>query len=180
MLSTQYVRQTDRSQQYFDVDTMIRPATYDDAEAIARLWEELVNYHCALDSALPRKSPNGKQIYAQRIVDRLDDIQTCTLVAEEDRQIVGYAVGVVIDLVPDMFIQETAGFIADIYVSPEYRKHGVGRALVETLIIWFRGEGIKHFEWSVAAKNHTGHEFWSAVGGRDVMIRMRAKIGVED
>ncbi len=180
MLSIQYVRKSDRSQQYFDVDTMIRPATYDDAEAIAQLWEKLVNYHCALDSALPQKSPNGKRIYAQRIVDRLDDMQTCTLVAEEDGQVVGYAVGVVIDLVPEMFAQETAGFVADIYVSPEYRKRGIGRALVETLVIWFRGEGINYFEWSVAAKNHAGHEFWHAVGGRAVMIRMRAKIGVEN
>jgi hypothetical protein len=42
---------------------------------------------------------------------------------------------------------------------------------------WFRERGITHYDWHVAARNPEGLAFWRSIGGREVMIRMRAELG---
>lgn len=158
----------------------IRPAKVADAPEIGKLWEKLVIYHQVLDIDLPRAAPNGDRLYARSIADRLHDSHTRVLVAEEEGRIIGYVMGVVVDLVPDMFEQEFGGFLADIYVEEAYRGRGIGRALVETLAAWFKQQGLRHFEWHVAANNPDGLAFWRALGGRDLMIRMRTHLNDED
>lgn len=155
---------------------MIRRATEQDAEAIGRMWEKLALYHCELDPDLPRPAPQGGHLYAQRIIHRLNDTHTRTLVAEEDGQLVGYVLGVVVDFVPEMFEQNSGGFLADIFVEDAYRQRGVGRQLVDALTEWFRAHGVHYFEWYVAANNPVGRAFWQSVGGRDLMVRMRIDV----
>lgn len=154
----------------------IRLAKHEDADAIARMWEDLVRYHRDIDGDLPDSMPNGGSVYAQRLTNRLNDTHTRVLVAEADGRVVGYVLGVIVDLVPEMFAQEDGGFLADIYVDSAYRGKGIGRALVETLSEWFRERGVRYFEWYVAAHNQSGRAFWNAVGGRDMMIRMRTNL----
>jgi ribosomal protein S18 acetylase RimI-like enzyme len=158
-------------------DPVIRPAIAEDADAIGQLWAELVSYHRRLDGRLPLAAENGAERYARRVVDRLDDDYTRVLVAENEAgSIVGFAVGVVIDLVPEMFAPESGGFVADIFVAETYRRSGVGRQLVDALADWFRSRGLEHMEWYVAAQNQAGREFWASLGGRDVMVRMRIEL----
>jgi GNAT superfamily N-acetyltransferase len=79
-----------------------------------------------------------------------------------------------VDLLPEMFVGEKAGFLADIYVIPSQRSKGTGRALVEALKGWFRARDIQHFEWYVAHANPAAVAFWRAIGGSEVILRMRA------
>jgi GNAT superfamily N-acetyltransferase len=150
--------------------------TSDDADAISDLWEQLAVYHLQLDNALPRPAPNGGRIYSRRLIERLEDGQTAAFVAEEEGQIVGFVLGVVVDLVPEMFVTELCGFLADIYVLPEFRGRGIGRALVQSMTDWFRAQGLTYYEWYVAANNPDGQAFWRAIGGRELMMRMRAEL----
>lgn len=154
----------------------IRRATPDDADRIGEMWEQLARYHHQIDSRLPDAAANGALLYAQRILNRLNDSHTCTLVAERDGEVVGYVLGVIVDMVPEMFVQAKGGFLADIYVEPSARQKGVGRALVQTLSEWFRARGASYYEWSVAASNPAGRAFWQAMGGREVMLRLRADL----
>ncbi|MBL8162752.1 MAG: GNAT family N-acetyltransferase [Anaerolineae bacterium] len=158
-------------------ETVIRPANTDDGDAIGELWLALVAYHQALDPALPGAASGGQHRYVRRLLDRLEDRHTCVLVAELDGRVVGYALAMVADLMPDIFDQQASGFLADIYVEPDVRRLGIGRALIESLKAWFRERGVRHFDWHVAAQNHEGIAFWRAIGGQDVMLRMRAQIG---
>lgn len=155
---------------------VIRPAVLSDIDAIARLWLELVAYHREIDPDLPSATPNGGARYARRLMDRLDDPTTRVLVAESDGEVVGYVLGMVVDLVPEMFSQSASGFLADIYVAAARRRHGVGRALVDHLTMWFREQGLSYFEWHVAARNEDAVKFWQAVGGRSVLLRMRGEL----
>lgn len=154
-------------------EIIIRPATIADAPAVGELWAQLVAFHLELDESMPRPARRGAQLYARRIASQVDDPQTCTLVAVVDDRIVGYVMGMLVDLLPDVFEQEMGGFLADIYVQPEYRGQGVGRELVHGLEGWFRQQGLRQYEWYVAARNTAGRAFWQAVGGREVMIRMQ-------
>ncbi|MCU0511693.1 MAG: GNAT family N-acetyltransferase [Anaerolineae bacterium] len=153
---------------------MIRAAKPADAPAIGALWLQLAEYHRGLDDRMPVPAADGAQRYASRIASSLADTHTRVYVAEVDGQPVGYVMGVIVDLLPEMFVEERAGFLADIFVLPSYRQQGTGRALVQALRGWFRARGITHFEWYVASANTAGIAFWQAVGGAEVMLRMRA------
>ncbi len=140
-----------------------------------------MSYHRALDNDLPPSTAEGAKIYAQSLAERVNDSHTCTYIAEvPDGPVIGYVLGVVVDLAPEMFEQEPSGFLADIFVEEDYRHAGVGRALVEALSDWFSRRDLRYFEWHVAARNADGLRFWQALGGRDVMVRMRAEVKRKD
>jgi GNAT superfamily N-acetyltransferase len=155
---------------------MIRPARASDVVAIGKLWEKLVAFHQELDADMPAATLQGASLYARSLSDRLEDSHTRVLVAEEDGRIVGYVLGVVVDLMPEMFEQEAGGFLADIFVEEAYRGRGVGTDLVNALVDWFRSKGLHYYEWHVAAENQVALAFWEKMGGRNWQIRMRARI----
>lgn len=157
-------------------NVIIRPAIEADAEMIGHLWEDLVAYHRRLDETLPTAVRDGHRVYARRIVDRLYDTHTRVFVAVDGDRVIGYVLGVIVDLVPEMFAPEEGGFLADIFVDETYRGRGVGRKLVNALAEWFRSRGISYLEWYVAARNDAGRLFWESIGGREMMIRMRVEL----
>ena len=161
-------------------EVIIRPVNKGDADALAEMWLALVAYHQNLSDDLPGAARGGEHRYVRRILERLDDPYMCALVAEIEGQVVGFVLGMVVDLVPDIFDQHPSGFLADIYVEPHMRRHGVGRSLVNALVDWFRQCSIHSFEWHVSSNNPDGIAFWRSVGGRDVMIRMRADVGAKN
>ena len=161
-------------------EVITRAVNKDDTDALGEMWLDLVAYHQSLSADLPGAARGSEHRYVRRIMERLDDPYMCALVAEMDGQVVGFVLGMVIDLMPDIFEQRPSGFLADIYVEPHARRHGVGRSLVTALVDWFRQCNIYTFDWHVSANNPEGIAFWQSMGGRDVMIRMRADIGVKD
>jgi GNAT superfamily N-acetyltransferase len=156
-----------------DSKVTIRRVHPRDEAAIARLWQALSDYHVEIDARLPPPTPGAAERYAARLIERRNDPQTRAFVAEVDGDVVGYVLGAVIDLHPDLFQHVDSGFIADIFVAPTYRKQGIARRLVETINEWFARQGVHQTEWQVAAANTEGIRFWEAVGGQPVMIRMR-------
>lgn len=160
-------------------EVVVRQASDSDSDTISEMWLDLVAYHRELDPDLPAAARGGEYRYVRRILDRLDDPFMCCLIAELDGIPVGYILGMVVDLMPDIFDQRPGGFLADIYVEPDARRGGVGRALVNALKVWFQQQGVQHFDWHVAARNTAGQAFWRSVGGRDVMIRMHAEVGAK-
>lgn len=153
---------------------LIRPARSDEAGDIAELWVQLVDYHRALDPELPVPEPDGMQRYAKFILNLLkrDDAMIYVLMDRRGR-VAGYAVGMIIDLVPEAFVQEKAGFIADVYIEPAMRSQGYGRALVEHLFAWFHDHHLTLIECDVATKNTEGIAFWQRLSGRPIMTRLR-------
>jgi ribosomal protein S18 acetylase RimI-like enzyme len=155
---------------------MIRYATPKDITTISQLWYELAQYHTQLDEKMPQPVLDGKARYEMRLSSALQDPNAQVIVAEVDEKVMGYVLGMVIDLLPEMFAADRAGFLADIYVAPTYQRQGYGYALVDALRDWFQARGIKHFEWHVATSNPNAIAFWRKIGGQDVMLRMRADI----
>lgn len=122
---------------------------------------------------MPASTPGAADRYAARLIERRADPYTRAYVAEVDGQVVGYILGAVLDLHPDLFQHADAGFIADIFVDPGHRQQGLARRLVETINSWFAEQGVRYSELQVAAANETGIRFWESVGGRSITMRMR-------
>ena len=157
-------------------DIIIRQAVEDDVDRIGELWTQLVTHHRLLDEQLPEAAEDGNTLYARHILNRLEDQYTRVFVAESEGQVVGYVFGIVVDLVPEMFIAEPGGFLADIYVDEKYRGKGIGRDLVDALTKWFRTRGVSYVELYVANKNDGARGFWDKIGAKDLMTRVRFKI----
>jgi ribosomal protein S18 acetylase RimI-like enzyme len=157
-------------------ELLIRPVEPKDEKAIAHLWQALSDYHVQIDARLPGTTPGAAERYASRLIERRDDPATRTCVAQVNGHVVGYVLGAVVDLHPDLFEHVDVGFIADIYVDPVYRRQGIARRLVETLNQWFGEQGVEHTELQVSAVNTDGQRFWEAVGGSAIMVRMRMDI----
>lgn len=155
---------------------MIRLATQQDIQQIGELWLEMVDYHQQFDDTMYRASEKGSDYYAQSIMSRLSDPQTRVLVAEIDGEVVAYVLGMIVDIIPQMFVQQKSGFLADIYVKEAHRHQGIGRELVERLMLWFQSQEVNYFEWHVSSKNQDAVKFWQSIGGQTTMYRMRAMI----
>ena len=155
---------------------IIRRARPDDTASIGALWLELVAYHRQLDEAMPVAADDGVHRYESRIGSQIDDPYSCVLVAEADGQVVGYVTAMIVDMLPDVFLAESTGFLGDIYVQPDRRGQGIGRDLVQAVKDWLRARGVHNLEWYVAAENADGLRFWRAMGGRAIMLRMQTRI----
>ncbi len=157
-------------------EIIIRPAVEADAATIGTLWYQLVQHHVELDSNLPAPSAQGAELYAHRIAEKMDDSHARVLVATHKGQVIGFVLGIIVDMVPEMFMETVGGFLADIYIHEAYRQRGIGRQLVDHLAQWFRTRGVQYVEWYVAAQNTDARAFWEALNGEDIMIRMRVNI----
>ena len=155
---------------------MIRLATTNDAKRIGELWLEMVNFHQQFDAVLFQASENGAEFYESSVLSRLSDSQTRVLVAEVDGEVVGYVLGMLVNITPEMFAPIRSGFLADISVNAEFRRQGIGRELVERLVLWFQSQNVAYFEWHVSEKNQNAVKFWKSIGGETTMLRMRTNI----
>ncbi len=159
---------------------MIRLARQDDTQRISELWLEMVNYHQQFDDMMFNASEQGAEFYQQSISNRLNDTNMRVLVAEVDGEVIGYVLGMIADIMAEVFLPIRSGFLADIYVKDSYRHQGIGKELVERLVLWFQSENIDYFEWHVSSKNTDAIEFWKSIGGETTMLRMRARIQGDD
>ncbi|NOG48904.1 MAG: GNAT family N-acetyltransferase [Chloroflexi bacterium] len=117
------------------------------------MWEKLAMLHHDLDPVLPPAAMGGGRVYASRLIGRLNDPLTRIVVVEDEERLVGFALAVIIDVIPDMFVQENSGLLADIFVEETHRRCGVGRLMVEDIKAWLKANGVRCFEWHVAEKN---------------------------
>lgn len=155
---------------------MIRLATQQDTKRISELWLEMVTYHQQFDPQMFRASEKGADYYRQNIMSRLSDSQTRILVVEENREVVGYVLGMIVNITPEMFAPIQSGFLADIFIEEDFRRQGLGRELVERLVLWFQAHNVDYFEWHVSKRNVEAVKFWESIGGETTMLRMRARI----
>ncbi len=155
---------------------MIRLAQPADAPLISQLWAQMVAYHAQLDAATFRPAADGAAVYARFIEDRLRDTDARILVAEVAGELVGYISGGIADITNDMFESMRCGLITDLFVCGQQRRQGIGRQLVERLMLWFHARQVSSFEWYTSAHNPTALAFWRAMGGQLTLLRMRAPI----
>ena len=133
---------------------MIRPATPEDTPIIARLIRALAEYErlsdrVTFDEAQLRDHLFGARRYAE------------VLLAEDAGQVVGFAL---FFHNYSTFVGKPGIYLEDLFVQPEQRGKGHGKALLAALAQLAVERGCGRLEWAVLNWNQPAIEFYRALG----------------
>ncbi|MEU6096592.1 GNAT family N-acetyltransferase [Streptomyces sp. NPDC047079] len=135
---------------------MIRTATPDDIPAVHALIRELAEYEKAREEARATQEQLREALFGERPA-------AFAHVAEEDGEVVGFAL---------WFLNFSTWrgvhgiYLEDLYVRPEARGGGHGRALLRELARICVARGYERLEWSVLNWNRPAIGFYEALGAR--------------
>jgi len=139
-------------------DFSIRQATPDDAGVILSFIRDLADYEKLADQVTATEEDLRSSLFAERTVAEV-------LLAHEDEIPVGIAI---FFHNYSTFLGKTGIYLEDLFVKPEYRKKGYGKALLVHLARLANQRGCGRFEWSVLDWNTPSIEFYRGLGARSL------------
>ncbi len=132
----------------------IRPATADDAETLVRLIRELAAYEQLEHEARATPEAIRQHLFGPRVCAE-------ALIAEQGGEPIGFA----------LFFQNFSTFrcqpglyLEDIYVQPEHRGRGLGKAMFQRLAALAMERGCGRLEWTVLNWNELAIGFYRGLG----------------
>ncbi|MCP5056799.1 MAG: GNAT family N-acetyltransferase [bacterium] len=150
----------------------IRPARVEERGALGELLAGLLAHH----GDHPRYAAAAAGgAPASLLADYLGHPDGKVFVAEEEGQPVGL-ISVALARRPAFFAESLRGHVEHLYVLPEVRRSGLGRALVEAAFGWLRLAGATRVELEVARDNPEGQAFWEALGFEPVTVVLERQL----
>lgn len=136
----------------------IRPATPEDAPAIAAMVRDLAEY----EKALHEVEADEQHVLAALFPEDGGG-STFAHVAEADGEVVGMAVWF---LSYSTWTGTSGVWLEDLYVDPAHRGSGLGRGLLATLAQVCVERGYRRLEWWVLDWNAPSIAFYESIGAR--------------
>lgn len=135
---------------------IIRPANVDDVEQIMQF---------VIDLAIYEKEPDAVQATPSDLKQALfcDKPQAYCLIAELDGTSIGFALYFYSF---STWLGKHGIYLEDLYVSPEYRGVGAGKALLQELAKTAVAKNLGRVEWSVLDWNEPAINFYKAMGAQ--------------
>jgi ribosomal protein S18 acetylase RimI-like enzyme len=146
----------------------VRPGRRDDDAAAARLWVMSAEEHTLYD-AVYTTAPNAEKVMRRFLADLSSSSHSCLFVAESDGEVVGFLSGELREGSP-AFSPKIWATVEDVYVAPDHRSSGIGRALFEACQDWAREKGANGVSLQVAAHNTRARKFYEELGFREVSV----------
>ena len=137
----------------------VRDGREDDVEAVVGLVHELADYERSADQVRVTPEQLHRALFAGAAPD--GSRAAYLLVAEEDGETIGFAL---------WFLNFSTWegvhgiYLEDLYVRPEHRGTGLGKALLTSLAGIAVARGFARVEWSVLDWNTPSIEFYKAQG----------------
>ena len=113
--------------------------------------------------------------YAAFLGGRLDSPDDCVFVAEQDGVVVGY-VFAALEPLSWKELRGAAGFIHDVAVEEEARRHGVATQLIQAAVSWLREHGAPRVILWSAAPNEGAQALFRRLGFRETMVEMTMEL----
>jgi ribosomal protein S18 acetylase RimI-like enzyme len=158
---------------------IVRPATLADVPRLIALFQQAIAHQRQLATFFDLTPSVDWERFAEA---KLRHPRERVLVAEWDAEVVGY-----IDVrmpfsprhgrlrrmlrrlvsahhTPTIVQPRRAGWIEDCYVQPQARRRGIGRALVQAALAWFRARHVTRVDLAVLVANREGLAFWEKQG----------------
>jgi GNAT superfamily N-acetyltransferase len=133
---------------------MIRPAVVGDVGALLQLIHDLAEFE---------RSPGSVEIEPDQLRTALfgESPNVFAHVAEDDGRIVGMAIWFVNF---STWTGRNGIYLEDLYVRPDVRARGIGRALISELATIAHRAGYGRIDWSVLDWNHSAIRFYQSLG----------------
>lgn len=144
-----------------------------DEPAILAFINGLQDYEAAFEPDR-RRDPNFAIEHWRELQHRCAEKHGIMLIAEEGGKAVGWAFAH--DEKAEVFVVEperSHGFLAELFLMPEARGKGLGRALIEGCEAWARGRGHKLLTVGVLAKNPAAIRAYEGAGYAPYIAIMR-------
>jgi len=137
-------------------DIQIRPAGADDSALILRFITDLAIYEKAGDAVIAKESDIRQSLFGKAST-------TSALICEIDHRPVGFAVYF---FNYSTWLGKNGLYLEDLYVSPESRGMGAGKALLKYLARIAVAKNCGRFEWSVLDWNEPAIKFYQSIGAK--------------
>ena len=138
------------------VDFKIRPAHLEDVPVILQLIRDLATYECAPDEVTATEEQLVDVLFRERPVAEV-------LLAFEEESPIGFAVYFYNF---STWLGRPGLYLEDLFVKPEKRGKGYGRALLIELAKIARDRGCGRMEWAVLDWNEPAIKFYRALGAK--------------
>lgn len=145
--------------------TLIRDIRETDAAAWRRLW---AGYNDFYETAVPI---DVTELTLRRLLD-----PTSTMIgriAEINARVVGFSVSV---LHESSWTSSPSCYLEDLFVDPNVRGAGVGRALVQDLVDLGRARGWARLYWHTQADNERARRLYDSFVEADTFVRYRVTL----
>lgn len=149
-------------------DFIIRPGRREDVEEAARLWMRSAEEHTEHDQ-IYATAPGAERVMRRFLADLTASSHTFLFVAESGGQTVAFISGELREGSPT-FRQRTWASVDDVFVEPDSRNLGIGRALIQSVEAWAKERGANGISLQVAAANRRGRKFYEELGFREVSV----------
>ena len=146
----------------------IRAGRREDAEAAARLWMRSAEEHTSHDPVYTT-APGAEKTMRRFLADLARNGYAFVFVATVGDRMVGFISGELREGSPT-FLPKTWASVDDVFVHPDYRNGGIGRALIASVEGWARQKGANGVSLQVAAANARGRKFYEDLGFREISI----------
>ena len=133
---------------------IIRFANADDISEIFSLIKELAEFEKLLDQISTTEEELKQTLFGK---DNFVEI----LIAEFDNKIVGQAL---FFKNFSTFLGKPGIYLEDLYVKPEFRSKGIGKALLSKIISIAKERNYGRVEWSVLDWNESAIDFYKSLG----------------
>ncbi|MFO7992244.1 MAG: GNAT family N-acetyltransferase [Thermoplasmata archaeon] len=152
----------------------LRKAKPDEIDKISELWYELAVMHeDIMEGYELREDPLTP--WKNYIKEGMESGRLVTFVADEGGKIIGF-VNVMIRNRASFFTVQKMGVIMDTFVREDYRRKGVGSALVHAAERWIKNQGVEVAVLTVAPENTSGVKFWRKKGFKTYLYKQRKEL----
>src|SRR4028118_382900 len=149
-------------------DFAIRAGRGEDAEEAGGRWLDRREEDTSHDPVYA-PAPGAEKTMRRFLADLARNGYAFVFVATDGDRMVGFVSGELREGSPT-FLPKTWASVDDVFVHPDYRNGGVGRALIASVEGWARQKGANGVSLQVAAANARGRKFYEDLGFREISI----------
>ncbi len=140
----------------------IRKMTEKDLDAVVDVWKEMMIFHAQRDEFF-NAAENAAENFAEYMKSNIADEKCLALVAEDEKQVVGYCLAKLLQY-PPVFEVLDYGELSELAIAGNYRRSGIGQALFKRARSWLESKAIKRIEVRAVVTNEVSTAFWRKMG----------------